>query len=185
MPSKKFVFTEPAADATDEQKKAFVPEIIGIKFTFEDESTQTLTAENISDAMKLRAMWHGFSQKIGDSYAGAGKAESPLAFAKDCVKETIAQIYAGEWRAASGEGGPRVTDLAVALARLTGKPQDATVAFVETLDDEQKKAYRAKPKIKAMLALIASEKAQARAQKLAQAAGAVETAGEEEEITID
>jgi hypothetical protein len=134
-----------------------------------------------------RQFIHGGSQKVGDSYAGASQSDNALEYAKVAVRETIAQLYAGDWRATSASG-PRVSDLARALARVTGKTVEAAHAFVEGLDDEQKKAWRAKAKVKAMLATIAAEKAAERASKLAKAAAATPAAGAEgepeEEITI-
>jgi hypothetical protein len=124
------------------------------------------------NVMAGRLAIHGASQKIGDSYAGVAKESDPLAMAKANVKDTIAQIYAGTWRVNAG-GGPRVNDLAVAMARVTGEPlegDDGTIAFVAAMSDDDKKAMRKKPKIAAALAAIAAEKAAERAKKLAEAA---------------
>ena len=156
-------------------------------FSFEDKTEIEFDLSKVPEAVKARAVMHGFSQKIGDSYASASKAESPLAFAKAAVTDLIAQLYAGEWRA-TAEAGVRITDLAVALSRLTGKTAEESQAFVDTLDDEQKKAWRGKAKVKATLATIAAEKAAARAKKLAAAAATAEgaeTDTDEEDIDFD
>lgn len=123
-------------------------------------------------SMAGRLAIHGASQKIGDSYAGAAKEADPVAFAKEAVKGTIKQIYDGEWRVNAG-GGPRVNDLAKAIAAVTGQPlegEDGTVALVAAMSDDDKKAFRKKPKIAAALAKLAAEKAAERAAKLAEAA---------------
>lgn len=146
--------------------KAGVPTGV-IQFTFEDNTVQTIDVNALSDDTKFRALVHGISQKVGDSYAGAKAEENPLAFAKKAAEETIAQILRGDWRAPSAGGGPRVTDLATALSRVTGKPLEESVEYVGTLDDTQTKELRGKAKIKAMLAAITAEKAVAKAQKLA------------------
>lgn len=143
---------------------------LSIVFKFDDGTEETFDSSRVNDDIKARAMMHGFSQKIGDSYAGAASAENPLAYAKQAVRETIATLYANEWKAPRGEGGPRVTDLAVAVSRVTGKSIEDVVALIEGLSDEDKKALRAKPKVKAALAAISQEKATARAAKLAAAA---------------
>ena len=171
MPKKQYIMTAPAADATDEQKAAHVPSPTGLKFVFEDGTETVVDFDKIPQEIKVRAMFHGFSQKIGDSYAGAAKAEGgALAFSKKAVNETLAQLYAGDWRA-TAEGGPKApSDLAVAISRVSGKTPEACQAFVETLDDDQKKAWRKKAKVAAALATIAAEKAAARAEKLAKAA---------------
>lgn len=159
--------------------------IVGIRFTFDDHtedkpSQQVFEIAKANDETKLRALFHGFSQKIGDSYASASGSNDPLAFAKAAVKDTIEQLYAGDWRATSA-AGPRTTDLAIALSRLTGKGLDESVAFTDSLSDEEKKAWRAKGKVKAMLAQLAAEKAVERANKLAKSAGVAPKEGEEEE----
>ncbi len=141
-----------------------------IQFTFEDGTVQNVDVNALDEATKFRALVHGVSQKVGDSYAGAKAEENPTAFAKSVCAETIAQILRGEWRAPSAGGGPRVTDLAVALSRATGQALEAAVEFIGTLDDQQTKDLRNKPKIKAVLAAITAEKAAAKAKKLAEEA---------------
>lgn len=180
MPKKQFVF-EKDAEGKDTSN------ITAILFEFEDKTTETFSLDDVNDAIRVRAMWHGFSQKIGDSYAAAGKAENPLGFAKESVRETIAQLK-GEnaaWRAAAGEGGPRVTDLAIALSRVSGKSVDECVAYLEEQSDEQKKTWRKKPKVALELAKIAAEKQAAKLAKLQEAANAADAPQEEEEITLE
>lgn len=139
-----------------------------IVFTFSDNSTETFDVTKVGEDIKFRAMLHGFSQKIGDSYAGAAATEDPLAYAKSAVRDTIAQLYRGEWRvAASGGGGPRVSDLATAIAQVTGESLEECVEFVGAMTDEEKKVWRKKPKIAAALAQMAAERAAAKAAALA------------------
>ena len=117
---------------------------------------------------------HGFSQKIGDSYAGAAKAEgmTPLEFAKRAVKDTISQLYANEWRAPS-VAGLKVSDLAVALSRLLGKTIEECHAFVEGLSEEDEKAWKKKGKVAGMLTVIRAEKAVAAAKRAQEKASKV------------
>jgi hypothetical protein len=129
---------------------------------------ETLDATSMAGRLAI----HGASQKIGDSYAGVAKETDPLAAAKAAVAETIKQIYDGVWRVNAG-GGPRVNDLAIAIARVTGQSlegEDGAVAYVAAMSDEDKKVMRKKPKIAAELAKIALEKAQKRADELAKKA---------------
>lgn len=112
-------------------------------------------------SMAYRLMLHGASQKIGDSYAQAKAQTDPLSYAKAMVKDTIAQVYAGEWRV-NGAGGPRVNELAIAISRATGEAlegEDGTAAMVALMSDDEKKVWREKPAIKAALARIRAEKA--------------------------
>lgn len=141
-----------------------------IVWTFPDETKETFDLTKVNDGIKVRLSLHGASQKVGDSYAGAAQSGvDPIEYAKQAVKDTIAQLYAGDWRAASAVGGPRVNDLAVALSRVTGEPlegDEGTIALVAAMTDEDKKVYRKKPKIAAALALIAAERAAAKAAEL-------------------
>lgn len=112
-----------------------------------------------------RLALHGASQKVGDSYAGAATASkelniSALDYAKQAVRETIGQLYAGTWRVNAG-GGPRVNELAIAISRATGEPlegEEGTIALVGAMDEAAVKAWRKKPKIQLELSKIAAEK---------------------------
>lgn len=148
-----------------------------ITFTFDDKTTIDFDVNKVNDAVKARLALHGASQKIGDSYAGAGADTNPLAYAKAAVEATIKDLYAGNWRAASA-AGPRGSDLATAFSRATGKPIEACIAFVNGLDDDAKKALRGKAKIKIELAKIGAEKAAAKLAKLQTAEAPAEGADE-------
>jgi hypothetical protein len=136
-----------------------------------------------------RLIVHAISQKVGDSYAGAGDAESPLAFAKQAIAETIKQLIDGDWRVTQ-PGGIRVSLLARALARATGQTVEAAQGAIDVhsqLDDEGKpseagkaflKNLRAQPAIKAATAAIKLEDAAAAEAKLkAQAAAGGDSSG--------
>lgn len=159
-----------------------------LTFKFSDGSEIVFESSKVPAQTLDDLIMHGASQKIGDSYASAATESDPLAFAKACVQDTIDQLYRGEWRSNAGGGGVRITDLAVVLARLTGKTAEEAQAFVDTLDDEQKKAWKGKAKVKAGLAQYAAEKAAEKAKKLAEAAAKADTgsadAEDDEAITI-
>jgi hypothetical protein len=139
--------------------------------------------------MFVRLALHGASQKGGDSYAGAAEAENPMAWARDAIKATIDQILAGDWRVV-GVGGPRVTLLARALARVTGRTPEQAQSVIDVKaerDDDGKpseagaawlKAIRGRSDIKKATADIKAEdaaKAKEAAGKLAEAEGSIET----------
>lgn len=140
-----------------------------IQFTFEDGRSLSIDANALAEKIKFRALVHGLSQKVGDSYAGAKAEADPVAFSYEAAKGTIEQILAGDWKAAR-EGGPRVTDLAKACAIVTGQTLEEAVAFVGQLDEDATKALRKKPKIAAALAKMAADKAIEKANKAAEAA---------------
>ena len=152
-------------------KKAVDVENGLVVFTFDDGTSETFDGSKVSDEIRKRLYLHGASQKCGDSYAGAGDAADPVAYAKEAVRDTIAQLYAGDWRV-TGPSGPRVSDLATAIARLKGMSIEEATAIVESLNDDQKKLTKKHPQVAATLAVISAERAAARASKLAETANA-------------
>lgn len=148
-----------------------------IAFKFEDGTEQTIDVNSLSEEVKFRLMVHGASQKIGDSYAGAKSEPKPVEFAKTSVMETIKQLVDGLWRVTS-PGGPRVTDLATAYAQVMGETLEAAVELVGTLNEEEVKALRAKPRIKAALLSIAATRAAEKAAAAVKAAEADEAANQ-------
>lgn len=150
-----------------------------IIFTFDDETQEVFDVRHVDEKTRFQAMMHGFSQKIGDSYANAAKAENPLTFTKESARDTIAQMYAGDWRAARAAGEPQVSDLAVALSRASGQSVEAAHEFVEGLTDDEKKVWRKKAKIAVQLDFIRSERLAERARKLAARAQAADEGDEE------
>ena len=147
------------------------------------EAPITFDVTKCSDDIRARLALHGASQKIGDSYAGAGKAEDPIAYAEEAINETIAQLYAGEWRQTGGGAGPKISDLAIALANATGNTQEEAQELVDSLTDEEKKAYRANPRVKLELDKLRIARAQA-ALKRAQEAVEANTDGAAAEVTL-
>jgi len=150
----------------------------GVTIGFPDESIVGLALSKLSQAVVTRLAVHGLSQKLGDSFAGAGSEENPVSYAKARVQAVIDQLLAGDWRV-TAEGGPRVTLLARALARATGQDLDAAVQVLADkqaeLDNEEKllkqnpwkqwaKTLRGQPAIKAAIAEIELEDAQAAAK---------------------
>ena len=140
-----------------------------VTFTFDDETSEVFELGKVSPEIRIHLALHGASQKGGDSYAGASSADDPMEYAKAACRDTIAQLYAGDWRVTAA-AGPRITDLATAVARVTGKDLEEVVEVLEGLDEAQKKALRKRPQVAAMLAMISQEKATAKAARLVEAA---------------
>jgi len=144
----------------------------GVIFTLPDGKQFAIALGDLPPTVVTRLAVHGLSQKIGDSYAGASEAESPLAYARGAIEETIKQLLAGDWRVAAAGGGPRATLLARALARVTGKALEDSIGVVDNLTDDAKKELRANPAIKASTAAIKLEDQAAQAEKLKKVAAA-------------
>ena len=143
-------------------------DVLSIKFLESDQELSidinTIPAEIIS-----RLAMHGLSQKIGDSYAGAEPGES-----YDRAAAVLKDLQEGNWSTRVAASGPRTTQLAEALAAATEQTLEAAAARIEQMDDEEKKALRTHPVIKAQLATIKARKAQEAAEKAA--AGAADAA---------
>lgn len=135
-----------------------------------DGKTFLLSLENLSEDIITRLALHGLSQKVGDSFAGAGEEPNPLKYAEERIIETYEQLRKGEWRVTVA-GGPRASLLARALARVTGHSLEEAIEVVEGLDDEQKKAIRKDPAIKKASADIKLEDAQKAKERAEGAAG--------------
>jgi hypothetical protein len=156
------------------------PEAGSVTFKFEDGTEAVFDSARVSDDIRAQLMLHGASQKIGDSYAGAGDdgIADPLGYAKDRVRDTIERLYAGDWRTATvGTGGI----LAEAMAKVSGKTRDECSAILAEMSDDEKKDLRKKKKIAAALARIKLARDAARADRLEKAAA--EESDEEEEAT--
>ena len=86
----------------------------------------------------------------------------------------LTQLKAGEWAKARGEGeggGSRVTELAEAIARFQNVPVEKAQQVIGAASDDNVKAWKQSPKLKAIIAQIRAEKAAERAKAASEAAG--------------
>ena len=143
----------------------------GVAFTFHDGATLEANLDALSPEMITKLAIHGLSQKVGDSYSGEDAANC-----QTIAESVFKTLVDGEWSTRSGGGGgPRISQLAEALAMATGKEIQECVAAIAEMDDDTKKDLRAHPAIKANIAEIKLAKAQEEAAKAA--AGADEEGG--------
>jgi len=137
----------------------------GIDFEFYDGATLAAELDALPEDILTRLALHGLSQKVGDSYAGEDAANC-----QTIAEKTLEALVKGEWSTRSGGGGPKISQLAEALARATGQEVAACVATIAEMDDDTKKSIKAHPQIKALIATIKLEKATADAEKAAASA---------------
>ena len=129
-----------------------------VTFQFTDESELVVSLADYSEDTVARAALHGLSQKVGDSYSGAESVKA----ARESAEATIENLKEGNWNTVrEGSSTPRVGALAAALARATGKTVEEATEVINMMDDDQKKALRVHPQVKAASAAIRSEKAAA------------------------
>lgn len=130
-----------------------------VDFTFADNEVITIKLEDFTPEVALHFALHGISQKFGDSYSSV---KGDVVKAKEAVQVLLAQLRAGDWRAARGEGEskPRVGELAEAIARIKNLPVDQVSKSLEAATDDERKALRSNDRVKAVIAIIRAEKAQ-------------------------
>ena len=133
-------------------------------FKFGNGETLTIDVSTLDESIQTNLMIHGALQKIGDSYAGAA---GDYEFAISNAKKVIQNLLDGNWKAAreAGEAKPRTGELAEAIARIKSIDIADAQALVDGLSEEQRKAVRGKDSVKAVIAKIRFEKAQAKAAK--------------------
>lgn len=110
-----------------------------------------------------RLFMHGASQKIGDSYASV-KGDHKQAKAN--AEEVINLLYSGEWTGEREGGGPRLAELAEAIAKIKGVDVERARAAVEAATKEERETWRSNAKVKATVAQIRAERAAANLEKV-------------------
>ena len=113
-----------------------------------------------SEEIILQLALHGASQKGGDSYSG----ESDVDVAVGKAKAVAERLASGTFNAVrEGTGSGRITDLAAALAALTGREVSEAVAVIEDMDKDTRAKLRKDPSVKAKMLQISAERAAAAA----------------------
>jgi hypothetical protein len=127
-----------------------------VRFKFSDGVEKTVNVFDLSTEMQRRLTVHGALQKIGDSYAGV---KGDVGQAKTNVDSMIEQLKDGKWKGDRGEAGPRLGELAEAIARIKGVTVEISRAAVEKATDDMRKDWRSNAKVKAVIAQIRAENA--------------------------
>ena len=144
-----------------------------IYFRFSNGTTLELDMKEVPDETVRLLAFHGASQKVGDSFAGVkGNFSEGITNAQ----QVIDLLKQGEWSAEREGGGPRLAELAEAISRIKGVPIEKVKAAVEAATPEERSNWRSNAGVKAEVAKLRAEKAQA----------ALDAQGEKkEEITIN
>lgn len=122
--------------------------------------------EHIRDTLA----WHALSQKIGDSYANSG---GDIDWAEEQAVAVHQMMVAGDWtRKREADSLGRATDLAKAIAEVTGYNLDAVKAALSRKDKDERKTFAEHPAVAAVIARIREERARAKRTELESAADA-------------
>jgi len=111
--------------------------------------------ESYSEGMKTKLALHGLSQKIGDSAAGFSK-DRDFHGAFGAMQQVEDNLREDLWSSRSGGG---TSDLVSVLAELQGASLEAAQAAVDKMNEEQLKAVKANPQVKAAIAKLVSDRA--------------------------
>lgn len=142
-------------------------EVIGVRFEFANGNTFDAIVAELSEASIMRLAVHGAAQKLGDSYAGAKGKGLSVDECEAGVRDLWAALKAGQFGLARSGVGGKLLEAFIRWAVETGKTAaEARETFGE-LSKEQKAELRKAAPIKAKLAEIEAERAEA----LAAAAG--------------
>lgn len=138
----------------------------GVRFEFSTGDVLEASLTELPEDIRLKLAIHGLKQKLGDAYAGAEPEEAPK-----LASDVYASLREGKWTTrVPGSGGSRVTQLARALAEAAGQPVEAAMEKVESMSEDERKALRKHPRVKAILARYRAEAA-AKAAERAKAEG--------------
>lgn len=149
--------------AAEEKKVKFAEKefdvVTGVaSFRFGNGEAISLNVYELDETIQKQLMGHGMLQKGGDSYAGA---KGDYAAAVDSLGSVIDALQNGRWtQEREGVGGPRIGELAEAVAQFKGWELDKATETVRAMPEENLKKLRAAPQIKALIAKMRFEKAQ-------------------------
>lgn len=154
---------------TNETKRPTIivrPHAEGIEFDVDGVGVLRLDVNRMDTAIRERAMFHGFEQKVRDAAAIGytqkdGTVRRPSSREKyDAMRAVIETLESGEWNKRR-EGG--VSDgglLFEALCRMYDGTKDATEvrAWLDKHDEKTKANLRRNPKVADMIAKIRAER---------------------------
>jgi hypothetical protein len=132
---------------------------VSVQFT--NGNTIVVSLDALPAEMQRHAAMFGLRRKIVNSFAGA---EGDVELAEKSARAEADKLAQGQWTAEREGGGEKSsTDLAVAIAQLTGKDLPAVNEKLDAMTKEQKLALRKDPRIAAKLAAMKAERLAAKA----------------------
>lgn len=139
-------------------------EVIGVKFTFGNGNELETYLSDYNEAMQYRLGVHGMSQKLGDSYANA----SGKGWTDDDIEATVRDLHAALMSGQFGTGrtgtGGKLLEAFIRWAADMGKGADEAREAFAAMDKKAKDELRKAAPIKAKLAEIEAERAEAAAK---------------------
>ena len=150
-----------------EETRHASPEAVALIFKFADGDEHRVELSDFPEETLRAAAWHGISQKLGDSYAGAkDKDES----AEDLYLDQLDALKRGDWVKQRESAGPRTSMVAEALHTVKPDKYPTVEAAQEAVSAWSKDERAAKLKVPALAAALADIKAKRAAEAAAKAA---------------
>ena len=148
--------------------KAINEDLSGVTFTFTDGETKTLNLSDLAPEIVTKLALHGLAQKGGDSYSGAKAEELDIAKAK--LDNVLSALRESRWSTVRA-GGPVATDLARAIANVTGRTLAEVVEALSEVDASTKAKFKKTPEVARELYRMAQEKAEEELRKAQEGQG--------------
>lgn len=138
-----------------------------IEFSFDgtDLAPITFAVSQLTAELCNYAILHGLKAKIGDAAAKPRNKETGASATMEekraAMMSVVDTLLAGQWNQRNGEGGSEAGLLLSALIEFYEgkKTEEEARAFYNGLDDAQRSALRANPRIAPIIARIKSERA--------------------------
>lgn len=113
---------------------------------------QTLKVDvaRLPEDMKLRLMYHGLSQKVGDMSSGFSKGKD-FAGAFEAMSGTVAHLEQNEWTKGARERGVNLQDMAEVIAKLKKFKLEDVLKSLQGMTEEAIKEMAKHPAIAAGL----------------------------------
>ncbi len=106
-----------------------------LTFSWADETSTTFKFSEFSNDIRERAMQHGFSQKLGDAYSGAGS----VAEAKTMLDEVFVALSENDWNRKGGSSGGIWVK---AMERASGDTFEEALESWNGLNEDEKKEMK-------------------------------------------
>lgn len=141
-----------------------------IIFAWGDGIKTELHIDDVSEQNKIRAQYHGLSQRLGDSVAGCSK-DHAYGYARETLDGIMAILKTPDWtKPAAGGGGKietslSVDDLIAAIAKIKKQPVEKIDPVVRAATREQRDTWRKNSEVNAVLLDIAAKRAKETAKE--------------------
>ena len=165
---KKVYFDSTATNPKETEKRSWFKGADTLELRFMNDDVIAVKLGDFNQDVVTAAAFHGFSQKLGDTFAGKKDVEE----AAEVTAALFERLQEGVWIAERESAGPRTSVLLEAvMAAFTAAGQevdeDTMREKIKGLETDARKALQADPAVSAQYDRIKAERAAAKAAKSA------------------